>query len=315
MDNKEKRLRKDSSTVGFFLFLMVVVEVVSFLFEERFIKRISFLSVHIDLIHKVTDILIYLLVPMFIFSILSILKGKNLKKIINLKIKKEKIWIYFFISFFVVELANVVTTIFMNLMKSTHITSSSPEFNYGDTALSIFLSVLGVSVVPAIAEEFVFRGVILNVFKPYGEKFAILASSLLFGLLHGNVEQFIFAFLLGLYFGYVAIKTKSILPTIIIHFFNNFLSGIYTLFKSNEEIRIILSMLNIFLAMVGLVFIVIFILKNVVNFRFKTFSVFKNDNGVGINFIDKINAFIFNPGMTLFMFETLVMFYLSIRVK
>jgi membrane protease YdiL (CAAX protease family) len=45
-----------------------------------------------------------------------------------------------------------------------------------------------------------------------------------FGLLHGNLEQIPFAMLLGLYLGFVRVKTESILPAVLLHFLNNFFS-------------------------------------------------------------------------------------------
>ena len=49
-----------------------------------------------------------------------------------------------------------------------------------------------------------------------------LVSAVMFGAMHGNTTQIIFAFLLGLIFGYVDCKTNSIVPSVVIHFINNF---------------------------------------------------------------------------------------------
>lgn len=314
MDNKEKRLRKDSSTIGFGLFLIVVLEIILYVFLEKFLRRSVFLNNQLDLIRKVTDIFVYLLVPAIIFSLMLKLKGKKIKKIVNLNFKREKLWVYIAISFFVIEFANFATIIFVKILKLIHIKSAMPNFNCGDTALSIFLSIIGLAVVPAIAEEFVFRGAILNLLKPYGEKFAILASSLLFGLLHGNVEQFVFAFLTGLYFAYVAYKTESIIPGVIMHFLNNFSSLVCTLFKSNEKISSVLSIFFIVLGIIGFIVLLSLNFKKIFNFNFQIFKVFKRSRkNIDIKFNDKINALVFNPGMSLFLIESLILFYFSLE--
>lgn len=314
MDNKEKRLRKDSSTIGFGLFFLVVLEIIIYVFFERFLRRSVYLNGELELIRKVIDIFAYLLVPVIVFSLMLKIKGKSLKKIINFNFKRERFWVYIVISFFVIEFANYATIIFVKVIKLIHIKSSMPNFNCGDTALSIFLSIISIAVVPAIAEEFVFRGAILNLLKPYGGKFAILASSLLFGLLHGNVEQSVFAFLTGLYFAYVAYKTESIVPSVIMHFLNNFSSLVITLFKSNKEISFVLSMFFTVLGAIGFIVFLFVIIKDVFNFEFKIFKVFKRrKKGMDIKFTDKVNALIFNPGMTLFMIETFVMFFFSVE--
>ena len=72
-----------------------------------------------------------------------------------------------------------------------------------------------------LAEELLFRGLVLRVLAPAGKQFAVLASALLFALLHGNVVQIPFAFLVGLVLGYVTVE-YSVVWAIVLHVFNNF---------------------------------------------------------------------------------------------
>ncbi len=71
-----------------------------------------------------------------------------------------------------------------------------------------------------VAEEILFRGLILRSLMPYGKKFAILTSALLFGVFHGNLVQSPFAFGVGLVLGYVAVE-HSITWAMVLHMFNN----------------------------------------------------------------------------------------------
>ena len=89
---------------------------------------------------------------------------------------------------------------------------------------NILLYVLMVAIMPALVEEFAFRGVIMGVLKPYSPALAILVSSGLFALMHGNFVQMPFTFCCGIVFAYMDIKTNSLLPSIIVHFLNNGLS-------------------------------------------------------------------------------------------
>lgn len=83
--------------------------------------------------------------------------------------------------------------------------------------LSMFLYVgLGAP----ISEEILFRGLVLRSMEPYGKKFAIFSSALLFGLFHGNLSQTPFAFCVGLVLGYVALE-HNILWAMVLHMFNN----------------------------------------------------------------------------------------------
>lgn len=80
------------------------------------------------------------------------------------------------------------------------------------------------SAVPALVEEFAFRGVVLGILKPFGNAFAVIISALLFGIMHGNFEQIPFAFTIGLALGFIRIKTDSMTICIFIHFLNNAVS-------------------------------------------------------------------------------------------
>ncbi|MCP4213906.1 MAG: CPBP family intramembrane metalloprotease [bacterium] len=80
------------------------------------------------------------------------------------------------------------------------------------------LGILIMVVAAPLLEEFIFRGVVLDGFlKRYSRDKAILLSSLLFGLAHLNPWQFIMAFALGLLSGWFYWKTRSIIPSILMH--------------------------------------------------------------------------------------------------
>lgn len=86
-----------------------------------------------------------------------------------------------------------------------------------EDALSMFLYVgLGAP----ISEELLFRGLILRSMEPYGKKFAIFGSALLFGLFHANLIQIPFAFAVGLVLGYVTVE-YNIVWAMVLHMFNN----------------------------------------------------------------------------------------------
>lgn len=97
-------------------------------------------------------------------------------------------------------------------------TSTLPE----KSVLSVITVTLFVCVAPALFEELIFRGVILAGLKKHGEVFAILISALLFSIYHMSPEKTVYQFLAGVLFGLIAIKSKSIIPSVIIHFLNNF---------------------------------------------------------------------------------------------
>ena len=87
-------------------------------------------------------------------------------------------------------------------------------------------TVVAFVVLAPVFEELVFRKVLVDRVLPYGEWPAILFSGITFGLFHGNLTQFFYAFLLGMILSYVYIRTGNILYTIGIHACINFLGGV-----------------------------------------------------------------------------------------
>ena len=79
-----------------------------------------------------------------------------------------------------------------------------------------------------IFEELIFRKLLIDRTVKYGEAVSIVLSGVLFGLFHGNFEQFFYACFLGMFFGYIYIKTGKIQYTMLLHFFVNFTSAAVT---------------------------------------------------------------------------------------
>jgi sodium transport system permease protein len=78
------------------------------------------------------------------------------------------------------------------------------------------------ALVPALCEELAFRGFILSGLRQRNRPWrAIVWTAILFGLVHGVLQQSIIACMLGLVLGYLAVQTGSILPPILFHFAHN----------------------------------------------------------------------------------------------
>jgi len=96
----------------------------------------------------------------------------------------------------------------------------------GFYGLIIFMTVICAPII----EELIFRKLIIERLRVYGDKFAIIISALLFGLLHMNLSQFIYATALGLVLGYVVCYTNEVKYTILIHMIVNILGGAIPLY-------------------------------------------------------------------------------------
>ncbi|MDK6234003.1 CPBP family intramembrane metalloprotease [Aerococcus sp. UMB10185] len=91
----------------------------------------------------------------------------------------------------------------------------------GSPSWSMFLYA---SFVGPILEEIAFRGTILPYLTKHGQLFAITISAFFFGLMHLNIIQSPFAFLIGLVLGYVSL-TYGLFWAVVLHIINNFVFG------------------------------------------------------------------------------------------
>lgn len=96
----------------------------------------------------------------------------------------------------------------------------------GDVAKEFLLT----AILPGICEEVCHRGLLLRGNQKQGyTRYGLICSSLLFGLLHLNIQQFFYAAILGCLMGIVVLVADSIIPSMIIHFMNNGLSVYFSL--------------------------------------------------------------------------------------
>ena len=92
------------------------------------------------------------------------------------------------------------------------------------SAAAIILQAAYTILAAPLIEEILYRGMILSVLSKYGKSPAILLSALCFGLMHGNIPQAAGAFISGLLYAIVAVESGSIVPSIIMHSFNNLMA-------------------------------------------------------------------------------------------
>ena len=205
-------------------------------------------------------------------------------------------------------IAGVSVSLVANQMAATFITELDTMFGIlpnltemaiGDSVASKILYFIIVAVLPAFAEEFAFRGVVLGLLRPYGEAFAVIGSAFVFGAMHGNIVQIPFAFVIGLFLGYLVIRTGSIWPAIITHFVNNGISAVQALVQNEaagsitqQTADIISYGLCLAAILVGLCCFKVLLKQDVDFFRFRKTDHLLTDR-------QKFSRYIANVGMIL----------------
>lgn len=194
---------------------------------------ILFIFGHLGLIQNDTlssfliQIVVMFAIPLLMYTIFV---SKSFKQTFSdtgfKKISKKMILITIGLGFILYFLNQFVASIFSSIISLFGYEKiSSPtkivldyEFLLKEFILSCIL--------PGICEEFLHRGIILHAGKKTtNPRYVLLISSILFGLMHLNINQFFYAAILGYLIGMVGLIIDSIFPCMIIHFMNNFLGS------------------------------------------------------------------------------------------
>ncbi|MFR0949954.1 MAG: lysostaphin resistance A-like protein [Ruminococcus callidus] len=90
-------------------------------------------------------------------------------------------------------------------------------FRLFQSTQSMLLALLYTCVLAPVTEELLFRGFLMKSLSAVSVRFGIVTSALLFGLMHGNFQQFILGFVMGLFLGKIVARHNSLLPSILVH--------------------------------------------------------------------------------------------------
>lgn len=106
-----------------------------------------------------------------------------------------------------------------------------------NTPYDFMVVFLMVTITPAICEEVFFRGYLQHfMLKTFGFIATSLFVGISFSLLHFDFSSFIPYILLSMYFSYTVYRSKSILSSVFLHFTNNFIAFLATIFLKSDDI-------------------------------------------------------------------------------
>lgn len=233
---KRKEIRKIALAIGLSMLSLTVISFLftfAYLFFSWVVVKFSLAQTIAILDNPAMQQVLQIVISSFAFLVPFTLAAKCLGLRIDHTIKFEKPKKGTFLPFVLIGIGFCA---FSNIAMS--LASSVFEWlgvdyavDFGDSPKGIFgflLSLIATAIVPALVEEFACRGILLGLLKKHGTTFAIVASSIAFGIMHGNFEQIPFATLVGLILGYIYVKTESIWCCVTVHFVNNSISVILT---------------------------------------------------------------------------------------
>lgn len=293
----KNQLKIDCSSLGLFLF-SATMAMNLFAFLLMFIVMMPSLenpdNTETFLISGICSIVGIFLVSLIYCKISGISISET---IVMKKTKPAQLFPLLLFGFSGTFLANYIATLFNIILTPFKLTTDLSN-EYGKlNPMEFLLFAVSVSVIPALVEEFAFRGIVMGKLRKYGDSFAVFFSAILFGMMHGNIAQIPFAFIVGLILGFTTVKTNSLLPAIIIHFFNNFLSVLFTAISENKLLNDDAANLIYFAIMLVIMMLAVFSVYTLS----KDKSFFKlSDNTEQLTFNEKLSAGFGNVGIIFF---------------
>lgn len=208
-------------------FLDIMYEFMKIVDDEAYLDFLYALTDNaIENIAVITVLSAFIAIPFFI-SMMNRDRKKNRVYVFDKKIRWKTMrygWII---------LGSVVLCVALNnLIALTNLAQMSESYEETSQALysiSLPLQLVGLAVIVPIFEELLYRGVIYNRLKVNLPKYSSIGiSAFLFGTMHGNLVQMLYAFILGIVFAWLYEVYKSIWAPIIAHMFMNLTSVIFS---------------------------------------------------------------------------------------
>jgi len=161
----------------------------------------------------------------------------------------------FFFYHFVLGFLNLVGFLAPDLMASYN--DAAQSVDTGKSTFSLISSFLALVVAAPITEELIYRNMaIAHMRSRIPAVFAVVISSLIFGIFHGNLVWMLYAGGIGLLFGFLYVKSESLYVSITVHIGFNFIGYIYSVignFVSGSGLTVVnaVSVCLILLSLVG----------------------------------------------------------------
>lgn len=210
-----------------------------------------------------------------------------------------------FIGFFIICIAgtyisNMVGSfinVLIELIKGLEVLNPLETFFDSNMILAMVYAVI----CAPILEELIFRKILLDKLRRFGDLPAILLTGFAFGIFHFNLSQFFYATVLGVFFAYITIRTNRLRYAIILHMMVNSIGAGVAPLVSKGENMVGLGLITVWLFASMIVGSILFIInvKKIKLVKLATPLVRKRD-------------YILNPGALLFLVIGIIVIALSL---
>lgn len=228
MENEQlKSTRKHFSKLGLMYFLGTIL-IIGLQYGEYYLLNAFFP----DILNNQT---VYFLIQMLSMYVISMpLMALLIRTVPATAGEKTKMsfgkWLCtFLIAYAGMYLANILGNLITTLVGTLKGSAVSNDILNIASSNYVWVNFIIMVIFAPIAEELLFRKMLVDRTVRFGEGIAVFTSALFFGLFHGNLNQFAYAFIIGGIFAYVYVKTRNIKYTIFLHMLVNFMGSIVSM--------------------------------------------------------------------------------------
>lgn len=219
-----KITRKHFSRLGLFFFLGAVITMV-----VQIVPTVLVTILRYDWLDDPNIALLLSAVPMYLFgmpALIALVKIVPATQVERHNIKGGHFAIAALMTFTIMYGSNLIGLMITNVIGQ--LKGGMVENDLADlvVSLNIPLMFIYMVVIAPIMEEYVFRKLIVERTVRYGQGVAVVLSGLMFGLFHGNLNQFVYTFTLGMFLAFLYVKTGNLKITIALHAMVNFMGSI-----------------------------------------------------------------------------------------
>lgn len=208
MINQSEKVRRPILSSNLFFLAILLISIIVPIVLSPFLYVTLGLSQPVALIaaHFIMFVL-----PAIIYILIT---KQSFKEVLRLnKISRKEVLLSFALAF----LAQPVM-MFFSYIASFFVNNDVAAMLDNLSKTPLWLMVLMIGVTPAISEEITVRGIVLSGYKFKNKHIGAVMSGLMFGILHLNPHQFLYAFAMGVIFAYVVTAANSLIPAMIAHF-------------------------------------------------------------------------------------------------
>lgn len=219
-----KKTRKHFSRLGLFFFIGAIITTVI-----QIVLSVLISILRLDWLDTSEGVVLLSAVPLYLFGIpvmIALLRLVPATEVERHNMKGGHFAIATLITFAIMYGSNFIGLMITNVIGQ--LKGSMVENELADLvdSLNIPLMFIYMVVIAPIMEEYVFRKLIVERTVRYGQGAAVVLSGLMFGLFHGNLNQFIYTFALGMFLAFLYVKTGNLKITIALHAMVNFMGSI-----------------------------------------------------------------------------------------